>query len=99
MKVGAISMIRMFTIPIPIFIAFVLTMLYSTFVSAQEPAAPEQSANDTESAGAISQSGYENITTFGGPESVGARLKENDQERASMYQFDGMQRGLKPYFD
>jgi len=46
-----------------------------------------------------SQSGYEDITEFGGPESVGTRLKENDAERESRYRFDGLQRALGPYFD
>jgi porin len=45
------------------------------------------------------QSGYDNIPEFGGPESVGTRLKENDEDREAGYLFDGLQRGLGPYFD
>jgi porin len=45
------------------------------------------------------QSGYAAVPEFGGPESVGTRLKENDQEREFVYQFDGLQRALGPYYD
>jgi porin len=43
------------------------------------------------------KSGYEDVPTFGGPSSVGETLKEDDQEAG--YRFDGLQRGLKSYFD
>ena len=45
------------------------------------------------------QSGFDDIEEFGGPESVGTRLKENDEDREVDYLFDGLQRGLAPYFD
>ncbi len=45
------------------------------------------------------QSGYDDIAEFGGPESVGTRLKENDEDRETDFLFDGLQRGLAPYFD
>jgi porin len=45
------------------------------------------------------QSDYAAVPEFGGPESVGTRLKENDQEREFVYQFDGLQRALGPYYD
>lgn len=47
----------------------------------------------------ISQSGYEDLGGFGGPESVNANLKKNDAERESTYQFNSLQRNLAPYFD
>jgi len=59
-------------------------------VLAQESPAPAEDGT---------QSGYDDIIEFGGPESVGTRLKENDAERGSMYQFDTLQRTLGPYFD
>ena len=46
-----------------------------------------------------SQSGYEDIPEFGGPESVSTQLKKNDEEREFTYQFDSLQRGFAPYFD
>jgi porin len=46
-----------------------------------------------------SQSGYEDLPEFGGPESVTSELKRNDTERESVYQFDNAQRLLAPYFD
>lgn len=46
-----------------------------------------------------SQSGYEDLSEFGGPESTTSQLKEADEQRDSLYQFDGLQRGLKSYFD
>jgi porin len=52
-----------------------------------------------EESDSASQSGYDDLQDFGGPESVGSELKRNDEERDSTYRFDGMQRGLAPYFD
>jgi len=46
-----------------------------------------------------SQSGYEDLPEFGGPEGVSQSLKRDDEKRESTFQFDGLQRGLKPYFD
>ena len=43
------------------------------------------------------KSGYDDVPRFGGPSSVGGTLEEDD--RAEGYRFDGLQRGLKPYFD
>jgi len=45
------------------------------------------------------QSGYEDIPEFGGPEAVSSQLKKNDEEREFVYQFDNIQRGFAPYFD
>jgi porin len=71
------------------FVAFAAIALVSSSVSGQEVDATENS----------SQSGYENNAEFGGPESVGTQLKKNDEKRESVYQFDGLQTGLAPYFD
>ena len=47
-----------------------------------------------------SRSGYEDIPRFGGPSSVGAQLEEDSKApEAPVFRFDGLQRGLKPYFD
>ncbi|NIS89134.1 MAG: hypothetical protein GTN98_03460 [Woeseiaceae bacterium] len=62
----------------------------------------QEQQGDQESGGEItggSQSGYDDIETFGGPESVGARLQENDAVHESRFRFDGLQRMLGPYFD
>jgi len=45
------------------------------------------------------QAGYADLPEFGGPESVSAQLKEADRDREATYQFDGLQRGLAPYFN
>ena len=45
----------------------------------------------------LHKSGYGDVPRFGGPSSVGGTLEEDD--RAEGYRFDGLQRGLKPYFD
>jgi porin len=45
------------------------------------------------------QSGYEDLHEFGGPEGVSQSLKRDDEKRESTFQFHGLQRGLKPYFD
>ncbi len=46
-----------------------------------------------------SQSGYDELPEFGGPESVSSELKRNDVVRESTYQFDTAQRFFAPYFD
>jgi len=65
-------------------------MLFAQVAFAQETEAP---AKDN------TQSGYDDIKEFGGPESVGTRLKENDEDREADYMFDNLQRGIAPYFD
>ncbi len=45
------------------------------------------------------QAGYNDLQDFGGPEGVSQSLKRDDEKRESTFQFDGLQRGLKPYFD
>jgi porin len=47
----------------------------------------------------VTQSGYEDLPEFGGPESVTSELKRNDADREAIYQFDGLQRNLAGYFD
>ena len=71
-------------------------MLFSLLVmmTAGQSIAQEE-AGDEE----ITQSGYEDLPEFGGPESVTAELKRNDAEREAIYQFDGIQRNLAGYFD
>jgi len=63
---------------------------------------PQQSiatqTNATQGSGE-SQSGYDKLPEFGGPESVSRQLKKADEEREALYKFDGLQRNLKPYFD
>ena len=54
--------------------------------------------SDSDEHGA-SQSGYDELPEFGGPESVTSELKRNDADRESVYQFDNLQRNLAPYFD
>jgi porin len=64
--------------------------------NAQNEQDEQQSGTSTEEE---TQSGYEDIAEFGGPESVGTQLKENDAVREARYRFDGLQRTLGPYFD
>jgi porin len=64
--------------------------------AAQDEQGEQQSGTSTEDG---TQSGYQDIAVFGGPESVGARLQENDAIRESRYEFDGLQKALGPYFD
>ena len=45
------------------------------------------------------QSGYDELQQFGGPEGVSQTLKRDDEKKDSTFQFDGLQRGLKPWFD
>lgn len=45
------------------------------------------------------QSGYGSVPGFGGPSSVSERLRESNETRQSMYQFDTLQRVGRPWFD
>ena len=60
---------------------------------------PESTAESEAKAEGTSQSGYEDLAEFGGPESVSAELKRNDVQKESLYQFDNLQRWASPYFD
>jgi porin len=42
---------------------------------------------------------FEDIPIFGGPSSVGAELKADNAKKDPYFRFDGIQRGLKPWFD
>jgi porin len=72
-----------------------LALLWQTSQAQEDQGAEDSGVTETGS----SQSGFEDIETFGGPESVGARLKENDAIKESRFRFDGLQRMLGPYFD
>ena len=65
----------------------------------QEVTPQEESPQEDAAVADGTQSGYGDIKQFGGPESVGVRLKENDADREADYMFDNLQRGMKPYFD
>jgi porin len=45
------------------------------------------------------RAGYEEVPQFGGPSSAGAQLEEDDRPKETVLRFDGIQRGLAPYFD
>jgi porin len=60
-------------------------------------AAPVWSQEESDEDG--TQSGYDNLEQFGGPEGVSGTLKRDDEKKESTFQFDGLQRGLKPWFD
>jgi porin len=78
---------------------FLILLTVTHSLLAQETSTDEQIGQDAETSQTSSQSGYEDIVELGGPESVGTRLKENDAERESVYQFDNLQKNLAPYFD
>jgi porin len=46
-----------------------------------------------------SQSGYERIPQFGGPDSVSGQLRENDERRTPRHDSAVVQNAWKPYFD
>ncbi len=70
-------------------------VLFGSLMPQQSNAAQTNATQDT----GESQSGYDKLPEFGGPESVSSQLKDADQEREALYRFDGLQRNLKPYFD
>lgn len=78
-------------------ILFLLCMLCCLPALAQDPAVAATQMEESASDG--TQSGYDDLPEFGGPESVTGQLKQADEEREATFQFDGMQQGLSPYFD
>ena len=74
-------------------VEIVFCMILSSAASGQEESNTESAtSNET-------QAGYEDLPEFGGPEGVSQSLKRDDEKRESTFQFDGLQRGLEPYFD
>jgi len=73
---------------------------FCQMAQAQDSVSDEQVAQKSQASTEDgTQSGYEDIAEFGGPESVGNELKRNDAVRETRYQFDGLQRTFAPYFD
>ena len=81
----------------PIAALVCLGLLTQTAVAQESESAESVASAATAADG--TQSGYKDLGKFGGPEDVGARLEEIDKERESTYDFDNLQRKLKPYFD
>ncbi len=79
--------------------AIAIIALVSQPALVQESNADEETKQGADTGKRSSQSGYEDIAEFGGPESVGKQLKENDAERESIFEFDNLQSGLAAYFD
>ncbi len=63
------------------------------------PVYGQDADEDNERIKEVTQSGYEDLPEFGGPEGVTSELKRNDADREAIYQFDGLQRNLAGYFD
>ena len=71
---------------------------------AAAPALGQDTAADQTAEGAGAdrsryQSGYDSAPGFGGPSSVSEELRESNETRESLYQFDALQRGFSPWFD
>jgi porin len=71
----------------------VLSVILSSPAMGQEESTADTEIHDD------TQSGYDDLPEFGGPEGVSQSLKRDDEEHESTFQFDGLQRALKPYFD
>ena len=83
-----------------LFAATTIAVLLLQPAVAQESAVDGEAVTETEAPPIRgTQSGYEDIPEFGGPEAVSSQLKDNDDNREFVYQFDNLQRGLAPYFD
>jgi porin len=75
----------------------IAVMLLSTILSSPT-IGQEEATTETEGHDEI-QAGNDDLPHYGGPEGVSQSLKRDGEEHESTYQFDGLQRGLKPYFD
>jgi len=72
--------------------------------NAEQGAAPEQVAEQAKTPATDDQnskykSGYEDIPQFGGPNSVGAQLEEDNLEKVPLLRFPVIDRALKPWYD
>jgi len=60
-------------------------------------------ADETQKAGAqtrgVSQSGYDKLPQFGGPDGVSGELINNDTERESIYEWKAPQRWFRPWYN
>jgi len=77
-------------------IGVLLSCVFVQAVGAQQSETGNESGSGNAKA---TQSGYDDLPEFGGPESVTAELKRNDAVRETVYHFDNLQRNLAPYFD
>mgnify|MGYP001813595891 CR=1 FL=1 len=77
----------------------VLALIAPLALAITFPAFGQEDADGAPGAGDGTKSGYSSINSFGGPEGVTESLRRDDEEKESTFQFDGLQRGLKPYFD
>jgi porin len=85
-------------------IALALTMvMFTTTVWAEgDPAAnteTDSSAEPVTQEPSRSQSGYNKIIQFGGPDSVSGQLRKGDEVRTSRYYSEDLQNAWEPYFD
>ncbi|UCH74433.1 MAG: carbohydrate porin [Rhodospirillales bacterium] len=55
-------------------------------------------AQEADTTSRTSQSGFEDIPSFGGPSSVGEELREGDALTDPIFRWDGLERALQPYF-
>lgn len=85
------------------YVQFVAAVAVTAFLTqaalAQEPESNASTTQEKESGEQASQSGFEDIPEFGGPESVETRLRENDEERESVFEWESLQENMASYFD
>ena len=62
-------------------------------------AVAEESSVGQQSAPQTSQSGYERIAEFGGPDGVSEQLKQADEQRESLFKWGTPGRWLEPWYD
>ncbi len=81
----------------PALCALIITPLIAVASQGQCDGTPSQPKD--EAAGTQYQSGYGDTPGFGGPSSVSEELRESNETRTSLYQFDTLQRTFGPWFD
>jgi porin len=82
------------------FLAAIAVIAFLTqAASAQEAASNESTEQGSQPSERTSQSGFEDIPEFGGPESVETRLRENDEKRESIFEWESLQESMASYFD
>jgi porin len=73
-------------------LTFLILLSFLEIACAQDAERPEESDRQT-------RSGYDDVPVFGGPGSVGADLREDDEIGKPWFRFEGIDGAFQPWFD
>jgi hypothetical protein len=80
-------------------LVFVVPTVLSLSQSIEAQQSPDQTGATAGEQSRRSKSGFEDVPQFGGPNSVGATLSEDDEVSKPWFRLEGIDKALKPWFD